>query len=345
MTKMKLGALLICAMQLCLFLPFHIGPIHIAHAAATGKIAYVSGDTFSKELYVVDADGKNSRRLASTLDDTYCPRWAPDGQTILFTGRGEVTGEVYMIDVEGKNPRRLTNAGDDHPLNHGPAFSPDGKLIAFADSPDNQGLYVMDSDGGNVRQLLEEDTTFLAWSPGSQTIAFVSLDGGLNSIDSDGKNKRRLIDDATTSVFFAWSPDGKRIAFVGLSSDGGEYLFVVDADGKNQRSISDKVYSTETLSWSPDGKQIAFVSDRNGHRELYTIDADGKNVRRLTKTSDDIWNVSPAYSPDGKQIAYVLVKNNKKDIYLMDADGKNNHPLTQGGSNTCPSWQQQTVKP
>ncbi|MEP0764318.1 MAG: PD40 domain-containing protein, partial [Chloroflexota bacterium] len=131
-------------------------------------------------------------------------------------------------------------------------------------------------------------------------------------VNSDGSNLRRLTSNPGDDIEFAWSPDGNQIAF-SCKRMNVEYVFdicVMDADGTNLRALTaDSMRGGRFPTWSPDGSQIAFMSfsDLQSNWDIYVIRVDGSNLRRLTdetgeKTAED---GSPVWSPDGGWIAFV----------------------------------------
>jgi len=105
-----------------------------AQAPQKAQIAFTSERDGNGEIYVMDADGNNQRRLTNNPAEDTFPSWSPDGQKIAFSFDRDGNWEVYVIDADGKNPHNLTNspANDASPTWFDPAYaqaiSPTGKL-------------------------------------------------------------------------------------------------------------------------------------------------------------------------------------------------------------------------
>ena len=117
---------------------------------APAQIAFVSDRNGNPEIYVMNINGKNQRRLTKNRSDDWSPSWSPDGKRIVFSSRRDGNREIYVMDADGGNQQRLTN--NRHP-DGSPSWSPDGKHIVFSSQRDGNGeIYVMDADGDNQRR-------------------------------------------------------------------------------------------------------------------------------------------------------------------------------------------------
>jgi TolB protein len=165
------------------------------------------------------------------------------------------------MDADGSHVSLLTRLPRG---NMTPAFSPDGRRIAFA-SPAGGSLdiFVMDRDGSNVTRL-------------TNPAAF-------------GKTPRRPF-----AFRPAFSPDGRRIVFT-WGIDGSEQIYMMNTDGSHSIRLTSPPGNCDFPSFSPDGRKIAFQSDRDGSRQIYVMDAEGTHVTRLTNPPGE--NGFPVFSP------------------------------------------------
>lgn len=126
------------------------------------------------EIYALDLATRKVATLVTGGVNTY-PIMSPDGTRIAFRRMiGEMNSEVFVVDEDGRNARNLTN----HPSFEGwPAWSPDGRRIAFAGNRNaNYQVFIMDADGGNVQLLANTEgrATAPKWAPDGRKVYFTN---------------------------------------------------------------------------------------------------------------------------------------------------------------------------
>ncbi len=275
------------------------------------KIAFGSNRDGNYELYVMDDDGTNVRRLTNNLAADSDPSWSPDGTRLAFASDRDGGPAIFLMNEDGSNVTRLANATG---APQDPAWSPDGTRIAYTAS--RQGfsseIYVVNVDGTgaalDVTNNAGEDFG-PAWSPDGKRLAFTSRrENGTFSVytvNADGTGAKRIVDAYSREP--AWSPDGTKIAYA-EGVQNGHALAVVNADGTNRKLLTSGAAFVNDLnpSWSPDGSRIAFVSSRDGYQfnyEIYSMNADGTGQTRLTNSTASettpVWRPQPAAQAAG----------------------------------------------
>ena len=256
-------------------------------------------DRQTKEVYFVDYDGANARRVTVSRSLNTTPVWSPNARAIAYTSWRRGYQDVFVSHIyEGRLETPAGGSRDVH--NWLPAWSPDGTQLAFTSNRDgNPELYVMNADGTAVRRLTNHpdiDTT-PTWSPQGRQIAFTSDRTGAPQIyvvDIDGTGLRRITFESYCDRP-TWSPAPyNEIAYSSRTGPGHD-IKVVDLATNEVRQLTFGLGTNESPSFSPNGRHVAFMSTRgSGNKQIWVIGRDGRGLKRLTSTGN---NEMPSWSP------------------------------------------------
>ncbi|WP_030247898.1 TolB family protein [Streptomyces sp. NRRL S-350] len=296
--------------------------------------AYTDASRNTSAIVVLSPDGSGQHQVTQPSDRTRDdrPDWSPDGATIAFDRTDPQTGtaRLWTVTASGESAHQVSQLCDSGTADcanedeRAPAFSPDGKQLAFSRSwgqldpaGKNQtqfsDLYLMSPDGTDVQRL-----TFLTNDkPYSGSVSNPS-----------------------------WSPDGKQLTFEYRTSATGQpadsrAIYVVSADGTGLRQLTPwELRAGDRADWSPDGSRILFTTypagpDNAPGGGIYTVHPDGTAIGALTPAPSDVFYGTAAYAPDGKSIVFSQAQAGAgTDLYSMQADGTGVARLT----NSAASW-------
>jgi Tol biopolymer transport system component len=283
-------------------------------SALRGRVAY---STSAGDIWVMNADGSHRIRVTrsgSGLD--FDPSWSPRARALVFrTSRGDYRPDprgsgaegLFVVDVRSGRERQI------QPRTGGlfPAWSPDGRLIAFSGLTRLPGdtIHLITPRGERIRRLggafagAQEHTT---WSPDGSRLAFSQHDGDGNwalwVMNRDGSARRQLthpepVEPRGTGGDHpgAWSPDGRRIVYSGGQGAGRE-LFVIGSDGGGAYRLTDWPGADGAAAWLPSGEIVfAHFDGDEPMPEWYLVDPDGTNLRSL-----------PWFSGAGDPIVWII---------------------------------------
>lgn len=180
------------------------------------------------DLYIANRDGTGEVRLTSDPGDERDPVWSPDGQTIAYISK-DGTEELRLIKASGGTSTVLAKDGT---MNESPAFSHDGRRIAFSS---DRGGKPESAYSAGVRKI-----------PGSQGLPVAGAHD-IYVIGIDGKGLTRLTSDPSANYEPVWSPDDRHLAFIS-DRDGNHNLYVMEADGGGVVRLSP--FEASSLSWA-----------------------------------------------------------------------------------------------
>jgi Tol biopolymer transport system component len=253
----------------------------IAPVALGGDVAIsrtVDGNT---DIYLVPADGGPVQRLTTDPAVDQFASWSPDGTMLLFTRTTSVDPElsdIYAIDMATRSEVKLTSGGGRHA---GAVMSPDGRRIAYDQSPSDPGFHVMNANGSNNRlaYAIHDDRWNLGGWASNSAVYVKRGDFDFLVVDLDTQAVTTVVSGGPDLGDPALSPDRTTFAFRSSRGDGG--LFLMDVDGSNVRSIL-RTTTKGPISWAPDGKHI-ILAQADGW--LYVVGSDGTGLIRWMEGS------------------------------------------------------------
>lgn len=288
-------------------------------------------------VFTIDAKGRRERQVTFPPEGFVDrnPDISPDGRRIAFEREGVscdpacISRDIFVVDVDGSRLHKLTRnqRGTDCDTgafcDHTPAWSPDGRWIAFGretgpvadDFVTNLGLFVMRDDGSHVRRLTQTATPALGEDTEPQ-----------------------------------WSPNGRHIVFQRVNvrtaqPADGVALWVLDLRTGNQRRITPfALRAGDTPDWSPGGSKILFHDNLDvpdAPANLWTVRPDGTGLNQLTFLTGNRQYLGSSWSPDGRKIVAARRPETagNADVFVLRADGTRPRNIT--GStlyDSYPDW-------
>ena len=253
---------------------------------------------------------------------------------------------VWIVSTAGGEAVQVTQSGHDN----SPAWSPDGKTLAFISSRSGDSqIYLLSMEGGEAKKLttLSTGADLFQWSPDGKTIAFTSevyldcKDDACNQKRDEEKEKSkvkaRVYDHLLYRHWDHWS-DGKRSHLFLMPADGSAAAHDLTPEADYDIPPGERGEVSD-FAFSPDGKEICYtaVPDKmeaiSTNGELFLVPVAGGEPKKIT--SNPGFDGNPVYSPDGKYIAYhaQLVAENESDrwrVMLYDRKSEKSENLSEG---------------
>jgi len=213
-----------------------------------------------------------------------------------------------------------------------PAWSPDGKLIAYCGSKMSDyltltSLRLFDPATGKSKPVKAGVNSPVAWSSDGQKLLYArhkrnkhgSHYSDLWVYDLKKKKETRLTKGLRV-LDADWSADGQQI-LCAVQKDGTDNLWLLDGSGKKLQELTHFLNGEAVFSprWSPEGKYIVYSQARNHGRDLKLMEVSTATVRDLVAGEGDARD--PIFSPDGQRIYFSWDKTGIFNIYSVDADG------------------------
>jgi serine/threonine protein kinase/Tol biopolymer transport system component len=229
--------------------------------SATGSLVYVSGGNHAAQRKLVWVSRSGAEQALEAPVHSYVgPRISPDGRQIAVSIQ-ERDSQIWLYDLSRQTLHRLTFDGN---INNSPAWTSDGKRIAFTSTKD-----------------------------GPLNICWQLADGS--------GAMEKLNTSENTQVPISWSPDGKLLAFLEVDPTTGYDIGVLHLDNRKVESFLRTPSNESVPRFSPDGRWLAYISDESGRYEIYVQPYPGPGGKRQISSEG---GTEPTWNPSGGELFY-----------------------------------------
>jgi tricorn protease len=228
------------------------------------KLDVASGQTREIKIDITTDDRDNTVETVTSNGECDSYHLSPSGKRAVISTHGE----LFTIATDRGDVRRLTHTPDARDVQ--PAWSPDGKWIAFAsDRAGREEIWLCDERGDQLKRISDTDSTkgTPVWSPDSKALLYAASDKKLYKyVIPTGQS---LVVTSGDVIGFGgmavtnaqWSPDGKWISFTRSGANLLPHVYIVSANGgKEHRVTEEDTYTDTGALWTPDGKKLVFLS-------------------------------------------------------------------------------------
>lgn len=319
------------------------------------QIAYLARSNDGLSLSVADVNSQAPpRKLLIPQEPSHWEQgalsWAPSGKSLIYPDHSGTAPDssIFLLDLHTFNTRSITTppAGWEGDLN--PAYSPDGRWIAFTRASETavRDIYFMSTITGELHQLTHDHMNIdsLTWTSDSSFIIFSSSRGGkygLWKIGLKDKAPERLPVGTEDAYQPAVGPKAGELAYT-QGSAIWSILRLQQSSGKETSVQFDAVLTStqqdSAPSLSPDGRFFAFQSRRSGNQEIWIASQAGDQLRQLTFMAGPLTG-SPSWSNQGNKILFDSRPGGHSHIFCVSATGGRPKQLTFGDANDItPRW-------
>ena len=320
------------------------------------RIAFVRGLEFGGPpvgggIYTVSALGGAERKVLD-ISVSGPMSWSPDGKWLALAQGRAFNSSIFVVSPEGGEPRGIVDR-QARQFDDAPAFSPDGRSLAFSGCASRyscdvylQPLRPDGSPDGAPRQIAGAGMGIysLAWSRDGKSLIYPGMQnfGTLSYLwraGSDGRQSPQRIEIAGPRASSpSASPVADRLVFESSLEDWDIWRYsAAGGSGLKSEPLIVSSLSEFAPQYSPDGTRIVFCSNRaGGGTEIWVTQADGSKPVQLTR-GPGVNQGTPRWSPDGRWVAFdSYAQKGPGGIYVMEASGSSPRGVTPEGNS--PFW-------
>ena len=309
--------------------------------------------SLGQDIYRVDNDGNNSRKILTASNFAFWPRLSPDGSILRFSTFDQRSRATAMWEAraDGSGLRQLF--ADWSPLSNVCCgnWTSDGKYFLFQSTREGvANLWAMREKGDLWRKVSDEPVRLTVGELSAQA-PLPNRDGRKVFFIGATRRNELVRYDLKTKSFVPYfpglsaegvtfSPDGKRVAYVSYPQG---VLWQSNADGSDRHELSFPPTEASLPRWSPDGARLAYTAREPGKNwKIFVVSAGGGDQEQLIP--GDSPESDPSWSPDGNSLAYGeadpfrLRQSNENALYIVDLKTRQVTTLSDSAKLFSPRW-------
>jgi len=296
----------------------------------------------NSDIYIMDSDGTNAKRITNSLGDDLTPVWSPDGQKIVFQSMRDGNEELYIMELDGSNQRNITYSKD---AEMHPKWHPNSDKIIFSAQKGYWNVvdhWQINIDGTDLKRVTRDVSidTYVSWSPNTKQILgrkIIGVNSEIFLFDSEGNHGKNLTNDPAFDGWPSWHPNGKEIVYASENDSGDSQIYTLNLENSNRTKLISEEGSWTKPIWNQSGTKLICTREINGSVDIFSYEP-RKTKNRFSKLSK-ISNAHPSLSPDNKKIVFHSNRFGENDIFIMNSDGSGLERLTDSpGNDRTPYW-------
>ena len=331
--------------------PRRVGKIFATDAAWSpggDEIAY----TTPYDLYRVNREGSNARKLASVSGAPFWPRWSPDGSLLRFSvlGRQLDTRTLWEVRADGSHLHQLLAGWNDPPGECCGGWTPDGKYYVFQSMHNGAAsLWAMREKAGFWQKVTRQPFQLVvghvnglspAPSRDGRKVFYIGALARGELVRYDTKTRQFIpYLNGLSAEGVTFSRDRQWIVYVAYPEGT---LWRSRADGSDRRQITFPPMEVGLPGWSQDGRNIVFGGRNPGGRwRVLVIPSEGGNPEAIIPEERN--QVDPTWSADGNSIAFGPLAeearaSNQTRLFTFDLKSRQVQPLPASAYLFSPRW-------
>jgi tricorn protease len=292
------------------------------------KLDTKTGKSTPIKINIVSDDKENDIETVTVHSETEGYDLSPSTKRAAVSAHGE----IFSIATDRGDIQRVTQSFS---RERDPAWSPDGKWIAFvSDKSGREEVWMAREDSTGLKMLSEGDgeKSAIQWAPDAKSLIYSGSDHKLYRYDLDSAKATVISSGEAGNIQGArFSPDGKWVAYSKLDHDLRPHVYVVPSTGGSEKRVgnNDLLFSEIDPVWTPDGKRLLFLAglaqagsatQRRSFVQLYSVALTKEEKNPTDRGVDDEEQAQAAERLDRQRNAQARGEAPKPDVKI-DFDG------------------------